>query len=147
MNFESIKQLDFVSIAEGPALVKPANKPEGKAYITIGSYYIDMTKRIAMELGCPDFVEIGTLGELIGIKAVEKNNPKAVQVLKSQGKMFRVTGTDKILRISARIKTVADVDLYHNYIQVPYDRKEDGYYIFDLSRMLVCQKKNTRVQR
>lgn len=135
MDFDSIKQMEFFSISEG-TLQYPSH---GDAYITISDDRIDITKSISIELGYPNFVFIGTNGNAIGIKPVNKSEG-ALKVCRNN-KNLRVCGVDYISRLTARIASMHDVNLRSHYIRVPLDRKEEGYLIFDAGQMMVIEKK------
>jgi hypothetical protein len=138
MNFDSIKQLEFVSINEGPA----QDSSNGDAYITIANDRIDITKSISIVLGYPEFVFVGTNGNAIGIKPVKKSEG-AVKVVRNNNNS-RVCGVNYIRRLTSRIASMNDVDLRSHYIRVPFDRKEDGYLIFDAGQMTVIEKQSRR---
>lgn len=136
MNFDSIKQLDFTSINEGS---KPSLDRNG-AYITIARDRIDITKPISAALGYPELVFVGTSGNMIGIKPVKKSEG-GVKVVRNHNNS-RVCGADYINRLTSRIAPMNGVDLHRCYIRVPFDRKEDGYLIFDAEQMTVFEKKS-----
>ena len=136
MNFDSIKQLDFTSINEGS---KP-NQDRGGAYITIARDRIDFTKFISVALGYPEFVFVGTSGNVIGIKPVKKPEG-AVKVVRNHNNS-RVNGADYIHRLTSRITPMNGIDLRIYNIMVPFDRKEDGYLIFDAEQMAVIEKRS-----
>ena len=139
MNFDSIKQLEFVSINEGSEPISA----RGGAYITIAKDRIDITKRISIVLGYPEYIFVGTSGNAIGIKPVKKSE-EAVKCVRNNNNS-RVCGADYIHRLATRIPSMKNVDLRSHYIRIPFDRKEDGYLIFDAGQMTVIEKRSRKL--